>query len=148
MGVNDAFKAVKILNDNDIFSQCMFVIGSRKDTAMSIEQLRQFSLDLDTGLAIYTVLTPYPGTEVYERALRDGLIEDTNYAHYDMIHAIMPTETLSRREVQEELYHCYRDFYGSISRNIKGFFSKNEIERRVHRHMAGKGVLSSMRRLI
>jgi anaerobic magnesium-protoporphyrin IX monomethyl ester cyclase len=146
--VNDAFEAIKILNDNDIFTQSMFVIGSRKDTARSIEQLRQFSLDLDTSLAIFTVLTPYPGTEVYERALRDGMIEDTNYAHYDMIHAIMPTETLSRREVQEELYHCYRDFYGSISRNIKGFFSKNEIERRVHRHMAGKSVLSSMRRLI
>ena len=146
--VNDAFKAVKILKDNDIFTQSMLVIGSRKDTTKSIEQLRQFSLDLDTELAIYTALTPYPGTEIYEEALRNGWIADTNYAHYDMIHAIMPTETLSRIEVQQELYRCYRAFYGSISRNIAGLFSKNELKRRVYRHMAGKSVLRNLRHLI
>ena len=146
--VDDAFRAVKILNDNDIFSQTMFVIGSRKDSTKSIEKLRQFSLDLGVGLAIYTILTPYPGTEIYETAKRKGLIEDTNFAHYDMIHAIMPTETLSRREVQEELYACYKAFYGSVSQNISGFFSKNETKRRVHRHMAGKRVLGNLRNLI
>lgn len=146
--VNDAYRAVKILNDNDIFTQSMFVIGSRKDTARSIEELRQFSLDLGSDLAVYTILTPFPGTEIHESALQNGWIEDTNYAHYDMSHAIMPTETLSRRQVQEELYHCYKAFYGSISRNISGLFSKNEIKRRVTRHMAGKSVLTNLRHLI
>lgn len=146
--VNDASKALKILKKNDIFSQSMFIIGSRKDTSDSIERLRQFSLEIDTELAIYTVLTPYPGTEVYENALQNGWIQDTNYAHYDMVHAIMPTETLSRREVQEELFRCYRGFYGSITRNIAGFFSKNEIKRRAYRHMAGKSVLKRLRYLI
>ena len=146
--VNDAYRAVKILNDNDIFTQSMFVIGSRKDTARSIEELRQFSLDLGSDLAVYTILTPFPGTEIHESALQNGWIEDTNYAHYDMSHAIMPTETLSRRQVQEELYHCYRAFYGPISRNIAGLFSKNEIKRRVTRHMAGKNILTNLRHLI
>ncbi|HEY9246283.1 MAG TPA: radical SAM protein [Candidatus Methanoperedens sp.] len=146
--VSDACRAVKILKDNDIFSQPMFVIGSRKDTAKSIEMLQQFSLDLDAELAIYTVLTPFPDTEIYTSALQNGWIEDTNFAHYDMAHAIMPTETLSRRQVQEELYNCYRAFYGSVSRNISGIFSKNRIKRRVFRHMAGKNVLANLRRLI
>lgn len=146
--VNDAYKAVKILNDNDIFSHAMFIIGSREDTAASIEQLRRFSFELDSDLALYTVLTPFPGTEIYENAQRSGWIEDTNYAHYDMAHAIMPTETLTRRQVQEELFQCYNDFYGSIPRNIAGLFSKNKIKRRVHRHMAGKGVLKSLKGLI
>jgi anaerobic magnesium-protoporphyrin IX monomethyl ester cyclase len=146
--VNDAYRAVKILNDNDIFSQSMFVIGSRKDTARSIEELRQFSLELGSDLTVYTILTPFPGTEIHESALQNGWIEDTNYAHYDMSHAIMPTETLSRRQIQEELYDCYRAFYGSISRNISGLFSKNEIKRRVTRHMAGKNILSDLRHLI
>ena len=146
--VNDAYRAVKILNDNDIFTQSMFVIGSRKDTARSIEELRQFSLDLGSDLTVYTTLTPFPGTEIHESALQNGWIEDTNYAHYDMSHAIMPTETLSRRQVQEELYDCYRAFYGSISRNISGLFSKNEIKRRVTRHMAGKNILTNLRHLI
>jgi anaerobic magnesium-protoporphyrin IX monomethyl ester cyclase len=146
--VSDAYRAIKTLNDNDILTQSMFVLGSRRDTAESIKLLREFSLELDTHLAIYTTLTPYPGTEVYDNALQNGWIEDANYAHYDMIHAIMPTETLQRSEVQEELLRCYRGFYGSIRRNVAGLFSRNKIKRRAYRHMAGKSVLRSLRNLI
>lgn len=46
----------------------MFVIGSQKDTYDSIEQLRLFSMDLDPDFAIYTALTPFPGTEYYNEA--------------------------------------------------------------------------------
>ncbi|MEE9601176.1 MAG: radical SAM protein [Thermoplasmata archaeon] len=146
--VDDAFQAMRILNDNEIFAHAMFVIGSRRDTAESIAQLRQFSLDLDSDLSIYTILTPYPGTDVHDEALQNGWIEDTNYAHYDMAHAIMPTEFLTRREVQEELFRCYRAFYGSVPRSIAGMFSRRRLKRRVYRHMAGQSVLKTLRRLI
>jgi anaerobic magnesium-protoporphyrin IX monomethyl ester cyclase len=144
---SEASKAVDILNDNDVFSQSMFIIGSRKDTAESIEQLRRFSLDLDTCLAIYAVLTPYPGTDIHQEAMKNGWIEDSNYAHYDMAHAIMPTETLPRMDVQRELYYCYKDFYGSIVKGMRRLFAKNLVMRRAYRHMAKKGVIGSLRRL-
>jgi len=144
----DAYKAMKVLNENDVFSHAMFVIGSRKDTHESIEQLRQFSIDLESDLAIYTVLTPYPGTIYFEEAKRNGWIDDLNYSNYDMAHAIMPTETLSRKEVQEELWRCYRNFYGSYRRNIAGIFSKKKLKRIMYRHMAGQHVLTKLRRLI
>lgn len=146
--VSDASEAVRILRENDIFAQCMFVIGSRADGEESIASLRRFSLELDTDLSIYTVLTPYPGTEVHKVASRNGWIEDTNYAHYDMAHAIMPTESMSRRAVQQSLFECYRAYYGSIPRNVRGIFSRNRIKRRAYRHMAGKGVLRSLRDLL
>ncbi|NIN69725.1 MAG: radical SAM protein, partial [Anaerolineae bacterium] len=146
--VEDAFQAMKILNENDIFAHAMFVIGSRRDTAESIAQLRQFSVDLGSDLSIYTVLTPYPGTEVHDEASRNGWIEDTNYAHYDMAHAIMPTESLTRREVQEELFLCYNAFYGSVPRSIAGMFSRRKLKRKVYRYMASQKVLKTLRRLI
>jgi len=148
MDPSDAHRAVKILEKNDIFSHTMFVIGSRKDTAASIERLRRFSLDLGSDLALYTVLTPFPGTDIYGEAVQNGWVEDTNYAHYDMAHAIMPTETLSKRQVQEELFICYRAYYGSLASNISGFFAGNKIKRRVTRHMAGKDILNSLRNLV
>ncbi len=146
--VNDAAKAVKVLNDNDVFSQCMYIVGSRKDTPESIENLRQFSISIDSQIAIYAILTPMPGTDVYDEAMQNGWIEDTNYAHYDMVHAIMPTESLTRQQVQEELFKCYRMFYGSITRGLSGIFSKNMIKRRAYRHMARKSVLRNLRRLL
>jgi anaerobic magnesium-protoporphyrin IX monomethyl ester cyclase len=145
---SESGKAMKILRDNNVFAQAMMIIGTRQDTAESIERLRKFSTDIDSDLNIYACLTPLPGTDVYEEAKRNGWIEDDNYTNYDMAHAIMPTETLSRKEVQEELFKCYREFYGSATRNIKGIFSKNEIKRRAYRHMAGQKVLRTLRSLI
>jgi len=146
--VSDAYKAIKVLNDNDIFSHAMFVIGARADTAGSIEGLRKFSMDLNSDFSIYTALTPFPGTDYYQTASENGWIEDTNYANYDMAHAIMPTETLSRKEVQEELWKCYRERYGSITSNISGAFSKKKLKRNLYRHMAGQKVLKKLRGLI
>jgi anaerobic magnesium-protoporphyrin IX monomethyl ester cyclase len=145
---SDAYATMKILKENDIFSHAMFVIGARRDTHESIERLRQFSIDLAPDIAIYTALTPFPGTVYYETAKNNGWIQDTNYSNYDMAHAIMPTESLTRKEVQEELWRCYQTFYGSLTKNIAGVFSKNKLKRTMYRHMAGQFVLEKFRRLI
>jgi anaerobic magnesium-protoporphyrin IX monomethyl ester cyclase len=139
--------AIKLLHENDIFAQAMFIIGERKDTAESIAGLREFVNDLDPDLAIFAILTPFPGTEVFEEAKRNGWIEDFNWAHYDMVHAIMPTETLSREEVQRELYKCYRSFFGSWRRRFQGIFSTNELKRRTYRYMATQGIIKQFKKL-
>ena len=144
----DAYKAMKILNENDVFSHAMFVIGSRRDTYESIEELRRYSSDLGPDFAIFTALTPFPGTIHFEQAKKYGWIEDFNYSNYDMAHAIMDTKTLSRSEVQHELWKCYKNFYGSYRRNISGIFSSNKLKRTLYRHMAGQHVLPKLRRLI
>jgi anaerobic magnesium-protoporphyrin IX monomethyl ester cyclase len=143
-----AYDAMNVMKHNDIFSQAMFVIGSRSDTHESIEALRQFSHDIESDLAIYTVLTPFPGTTYYETAKANGWIQDTNYTNYDMTHAIMPTETLTRKEIQEELWRCYQSFYGSVSKNLASVLSTNKLKRTLYRHMAGQFVLEKLRRLI
>lgn len=142
-----AKKAVKLLRKNDIFSHAMFIIGDRKDSAESVADLREFVKDLDPDFVIFAVLTPFPGTEVFEEAKRMGWIQDFNWSHYDMIHAIMPTETLSRREVQEELYRCYKSFYGSWKRRVGGLFSSSEMKRRVYWYMAGRGIVKQLGKL-
>jgi len=144
----DAYKAMKTLRENDIFSHAMFVIGTRTDTHESIERLRQFSYDIESDFSIYTALTPFPGTIYYNAAKEKGWIHDDNYSNYDMAHAIMPTEMLTRKEVQEELWKCYNFFWGSYKRNISGLFSKNKLKRKLYHHMAGQHVLRKFRRLI
>ncbi len=143
----DAKAAVKLLRENDIFVHAMFIIGERKDTAESIAGLREFANDLNPDLAIFGILTPFPGTKIFEEAKRNGWIEDFNWAHYDMVHAIMSTETLSREEVQKELYKCYRSFFGSWSRRLGGIFSTNELKRRVYRYMATQGIVKQFKSL-
>jgi len=148
MKAEQATKAVRLLKENGIFSHAMFVIGDRKGTKESIGQLREFANDLDPDFAIFTALTPFPGTEIHEEAKRNDWIEDFNLSHYDMAHAIMPTEALSRLEVQEELYTCYRNFYGSWRRKLGGVLSSNKLKSRLYRHMMGQGVVRQFKNLI
>jgi anaerobic magnesium-protoporphyrin IX monomethyl ester cyclase len=143
----DAREAVSLLKENDIFTQAMFIIGAREDTTESIEESRKFIDELDPDFTIYAILTPFPGTKLYETAQENGWIEDSNWAHYDMIHAVMPTETLSTTEVQRELYKCYRRFYGSWRRRMTGLFSRNELKRRVYWYMLGRGIVRQLRDL-
>lgn len=145
-GINPeiSMKAVKLLKENDIFAQAMFIIGERGDTSESIAGLREFVNKLEPDFAIFAILTPFPGTKIFEEAKRMGWIEDFNWSHYDMIHAIMPTETLSTKEVQEELYNCYKSFYGSWNRRLTGLFSRREMKRRVYWYMAGRGIVRQL----
>ena len=143
----EARMAVKLLKENGIFAHAMFIIGGRKDTAKSIDKLREFVNELDPDLVMFSALTPFPGTEIFEEAKRNGWIEDVNWSHYDMVHAIMPTETLSRAEVQKQLYECYRSFYGPWKRKLQGAFSSNRMKRRVFRHMAGRSLLEQFKSL-
>jgi anaerobic magnesium-protoporphyrin IX monomethyl ester cyclase len=148
-GINpaDSKTAVRLLQENGIFAHAMIIIGNRKDTHQTIAQLKEFANDLDPDFVMFGILTPFPGTEVYAEAERNGWIMDRNWSHYDMIHAIMPTETLTPAEVQEELYGCYRDFYGSWSRRFGGLFSGNQLKRKVFWHMAKSGVLGKVKSL-
>ncbi len=142
-----AKQAVDLLKKNDIFSQATMIIGDRKDSHESIRKLREFTNEVDPDLAIFMILTPFPGTDLHETARTNGWIEDTNWADYDMVHAIMPTESLSRLEIQEELYECYRNFYGSINRRLKSLFSPNSLKRRTYRYLASQGLLNAFRGL-
>lgn len=142
-----AKKAVKLLQENDIFTQAMFIIGERKDSAESLEDLRHFANELDPDFSIFAILTPFPGTDLFENARQNSWIEDHNWANYDMVHAVMPTETLTRKDLQEELFKCYRSFYGSWKRRLQGVFSRNKLKRRVYWYMLQRGIVNQLRNL-
>ncbi len=143
----NAKKAADLLRQNGILCQGTFVIGNRRDSRKSMEELREYADWLDPDIATFMTLTPFPGTEIYETAKQNGWIEDENWSNYDMIHAIMPTEYLTRHEIQEELYECYRSYFGSWRRRYRGLFSDNSIIRRTYQYLAREALMTGLRSL-
>ena len=144
---SDSKLSMDLLKENDIFSQATLITGDSQDSHESIQKLRDFVNYVDPDLAIFMILTPFPGTALYKTARKNGWLEDDNWANYDMVHAVMPTEHLTRSQVQEELYMCYRSFYGSMKRRIGGVLSRNKFKRQTYRYMAGQGLLQALRGL-
>ncbi|MHA2143529.1 MAG: B12-binding domain-containing radical SAM protein, partial [Candidatus Thorarchaeota archaeon] len=142
-----AKQSVKLMRDNGIFAQGTYIIGARNDSHRSLDELRDYVNWVDPDMATYFVLTPFPGTDLYTQAKKEGWIEDTKWGHYDMMHAIMPTEHLTCQELQDELYKCYYDFYGKPLRLIKRYISPNKITRRTYRYVTSHSFLQDYRRI-
>jgi len=92
-------KAIRLLKENDIVSVASFIIGHRKDTRETILGLSDYVADINPDFFMFCFLTPLPGTAFYEKALKEGWLEVTDFEYYDYSTPVMPTETLSREEL-------------------------------------------------
>lgn len=96
--------AVNILKDLEIDIFPTFIIKpefERKDFA----ELRQYCLDLNLNFIGFPVLTPLPGTDLYQE-VKEKLIS-SNYDYFDFFHTLLPT-SLPLRDFYRELAILYK----------------------------------------
>ena len=141
--------AIKLLRKNNILAQLMIMLGHENETRESIQKTMVWATDVVKPDFIITMLvTPYPGTPLYEDLNAKGRIIDDNWTNYDMIHAVCDMKYLSALELQEELYKAYRHVYDSWSRRLSGMFAKNKYKRRIFWYYFKAGVIGQLKRLI
>ena len=66
------------------------------------------------------ILTPFPGTKLYQRLLAEGRIVDTDPRHYNTAHAVFEPLGMSRQELMRGYRWIYDEFYSwaSIMRRL------------------------------
>lgn len=102
--VRDNEDAMKILQSLNIDIYASFIIRpefARKD----FRELRQYCRHSGLNFATFSVLTPLPGTDLYEEVNNQMITR--NYDYFDFLHTLLPT-TLSLKEFYEELYYLYK----------------------------------------
>jgi radical SAM superfamily enzyme YgiQ (UPF0313 family) len=102
---SDNEKAVKILHDLEIDIYASFILRPEFDQA-DFAALRQYCRQLDLNFATFAVLTPLPGTDLYE-AVSSQMITH-NYEYFDFNHTLLPT-SLPLKEFYGEYYRLYRE---------------------------------------
>lgn len=139
--VDDNNQAISILQQNGIEINSMFVITQdyeKKD----FENLSKYAKDQGLEMPIFCILTPFPGTVLYEKKKDQVIVED--YDYWDLLHTVLPTSKLSLKE----FYMEYAKLYGGLEPLYRGILSHREalpaedtIEnvRRVFRAMRKKG---------
>jgi anaerobic magnesium-protoporphyrin IX monomethyl ester cyclase len=85
--------AINMLKKYDFNIFASYVFGGLSDTVNSINETIAFSIKLDTNIAQYTILTPYPGTKVYELVKKD--IFNNKYGAYDGQHLVFKHKNVS-----------------------------------------------------
>ena len=81
--------AFKNLRDAGIKSFAFFIFGYPGETPATLDQTTDYAIRLDPDFANFYPAVPYPGTELYEKARREGLLADENWSRmeYLVLHA-------------------------------------------------------------
>ncbi|MCB0176677.1 MAG: cobalamin-dependent protein [Anaerolineae bacterium] len=108
--IRQAFKNAKSVGLETIG---FFIIGLPGETEESMEKTIQFACEVDPMIANFSMMTPYPGTKVYEIAKRQGrlLLDDwEDYVFFDG-RARYELGDMTAEMIERKWKEAYRRFY-------------------------------------
>jgi len=110
--LDDIYNACRILEEKGMMIWGGHIIGNLNDKYEDVEALINLSKSLPIDIAQFTVITPYPGTELYETAKEKNLIDEYDFTEYCECEPPMHTPNLTRMELLELEIKAYQEFYG------------------------------------
>jgi anaerobic magnesium-protoporphyrin IX monomethyl ester cyclase len=116
-------KAVQILKQNGIETWGAFLLGEPQETMEDIKRTIEFAKFLNPGTAEFSILTPYPGTELWDEVKPRIFTQDWDL--YDCMHPVFKMEYISPDELRKALVKAYSSFYLQPKRIWKAMFGKD-----------------------
>jgi len=120
-------EAVKRFHKKGIFVEAGLIFGFDTDTTEVFDKTVKIAEDLQLDGVQYTILTPLPGTDLYEKMSREDRILHHNWSEYDCTRAVYKPQKMSREELQNGLHWAYRRTYsiaGIFRRILPALFSR------------------------
>jgi len=115
--VKDIVEAIKSFHRRHIRIHGMFVLGGDDDTTQTIWETARFAIKQKIDTIQLMILTPFPGTKVYDDLEREKRIFTKDWKLYDGQHIVYKPKLISARELQANVVDAYLKFY-SITRSI------------------------------
>jgi radical SAM superfamily enzyme YgiQ (UPF0313 family) len=114
-----------------------FVFGMDDDDESVFERTVTWAVNQGIETATFHILTPYPGTALYQRMAAQGRLVHSNWDLYDTRHVVYQPARLTPEALEAGYWQAYRDFYrwGAI---FKGAATKADLTGRL-RHVAYAG---------
>ncbi len=107
-------KAIKILHDHGITVQGAFIFGFDSDDHSVFDETVDFCFDSKIDLVQFAMLTPFPGTELFERLKREGRMLTYDWSKYNMSNVVYQPSQMSPDELREGWEGAYKRFYGRL----------------------------------
>lgn len=104
-------EAIARLDDLGIMINGSFIFGSDDDESDVFEKTVNWAVNEGITTATFHILTPYPGTSIYERMEKDGRITSRNWEEYDTRHLVFSHPNMSKTEMEKGYLFAYKSFY-------------------------------------
>jgi radical SAM superfamily enzyme YgiQ (UPF0313 family) len=109
--VEEIEHSIRVLKDNGISINGMFMFGNDSDTKDTFRMTSEFCHKNDIHFVQYSIKTPLPGTSFYERILQEGRLLHSNWPFFDGMHAVFKPKNMTALELQQGMIKVYQDFY-------------------------------------
>ena len=111
----DYARRVRIFHDHGVEVNGSFVFGfdgDRRDVfARTVDWIEEQRLECAT----FHILTPYPGTPLFERMRAAGRLLHTDWSRYDTAHAVFHPAHMSPEELEQGWAWCYQHLFSLAS---------------------------------
>lgn len=135
----------RLTREAGINIRAFFILGLPTETVDTVKETIEFSKVCDPDMAVFYLPQAYPGTELFEIAIKENALRTKDWSRY-LIAADEPTYTNSNigvEKIQELHRKAFREFYlrpktilrffikmrsiSDINRYIRGFLTVNRI---------------------
>ena len=108
---NEYENAVKAIHKRGIMINASFVFGLDGDTPETFRTTLDWIVKNKIETVTSHILTPYPGTALYERMRSEGRILTDNLALYNTAHVVYQPKGMTRQELYKGYLRIYKEIY-------------------------------------
>jgi anaerobic magnesium-protoporphyrin IX monomethyl ester cyclase len=104
-------KKVRLSKKAGIETRSSFILGFPSDTIESMKKTIDFAIELSPHLVSFYIATPFPGTEMYDWAVKNNKLLTNNWSLYDQQHHILNIPGATSQEIDNMYKLAYKSFY-------------------------------------
>ncbi len=111
--LKQALGAAEKIKEAKLYQQWYLMIGSgdKYDEPKYIKQSVEFMKKFPFDLLQISIITPFPGTRLYNQLKKEGRIINKNWDDYDGLHCVYKPLGMTAEELEKELTTAYREVY-------------------------------------
>jgi radical SAM superfamily enzyme YgiQ (UPF0313 family) len=115
--LEEIMNAIRSFHKRGIKIHGMFVLGADDDSKNTVWETLRFAIKEKIDTIQMSILTPFPGTKVYEFLEAQKRIFTRDWSLYDGQHIVFNPKLLSAQELQINVLRAYTKFY-SLYRSV------------------------------
>ena len=109
--IDQTRRAVRMVQEAGIAVRAAFMFGNPGESIASMRRTIDFAKQLDPDIALFNITTPYPGTQMFDWAKRNGYLRTLDWNDYDLANSVLDLPTVSSEDVNRMYKVAYREFY-------------------------------------
>ncbi len=107
----DYTATIRRLHDLGVMINGSFVFGMDNDDASVFDRTVEWAIEQGIETATFHILTPYPGTALYQRMAASGRMLTGDWDLYDTRHTVFRPARMSPSDLERGYWRAYRTFY-------------------------------------